>query len=192
MKRVIVLFEDNDIKIVGEKPSETVKKNSATHLQHDFRPTKNKEKGEKLGIAVAEEYIKAGGTSFSDTDSDDSHMLMQRLLLLSFVVTVALEEHCDDDALAGIAQKSFLDPVKERAPELYAYSSDTGAFSFYYLAYRRGGDIVRRVGQTFAMLCSHDGDPIYQELGETIFCWFNAIVAQKVDEFNLQAGNSQS
>ena len=179
------MFEDNDIKIVGEKPSETVKKHSAPKSEQSFKPTARKDEGKLLGQAVAEEFIKAGKTAFCDADGDDSHMIMQRLLLLSFVVSVALEEHCGDDSLAGIAQKSFLDTVKRDAPELYDYSSDTGAFSFYYLAYRRGGDIVRRIGQTFAMLCSHDGDPVYQELGETIFCWFNSTVQKKVEQFNL-------
>ena len=184
-KRVSALFEDKDIKIVGEKPSETVRIHAAQKKEKEFAPTVKKDEGKLLGKTVAAEFIKAGKTAFLETDSDDSHMMMQRLLLLSFVVTVGFETYCHDDSLAGIAQKSILDTVKRDAPELYAYSSDTGAFSFYYLAYRRGGDVVRRIGQTFAMLCSHDGDPIYQELGETIYCWFNSVVEKKVEESGI-------
>ena len=61
-------------------------------------------------------------------------------------------------------------------------SGDTGAFSFYYLAFRRGGEIDRRIGQTFAMLCSHDGDPIFQELGEALYCWFLSVVKTAAKE----------
>ena len=179
------MFEDKDIKIVGEKPSETVKINNAKAAQKEIKLTEKTEEAKQLGRDVAAEFIKAGKNAFAETESDDSHMMMQRLLLLSFVVTVGFETYCKDDAVAGVAQKSFLDAVKRDAPELYSFSSDTGAFSFYYLAYRRGGDYVRRIGQTFAMLCSHDGDPIYQELGETLYCWFSSIVEKKVKESEL-------
>ena len=112
-------------------------------------------------------------------------MLLQRRLLLSFTATVGFEQFCRDDTLAGIAQKSFIDTVKKENDELYRSSSDTGAFSFYYLAYRRGSEIDRRIGQTFAMLCSHDGDPIYQELGEALYCWFLSAVRKAAGELNL-------
>ncbi len=179
------MCEDKDIKIVGERPSETVRQHAAKKAAAVKAAAADSAAGKLLGREIAAEYIKAGKTSFSDTENDDSHMMMQRLLLLSFAVTVGFESFCSDDSVAGIAQKSFLDTLRRDAPELYTYSSDTGAFSFYFLAYRRGTDVVRRIGQTFAMLCSHDGDPIYQELGETIYCWFSSIIEQKVKELKL-------
>ena len=109
-------------------------------------------------------------------DLNDYNMIIQRRLLLSFTATVGFEQYCDNDTVCGIAQKSFLDTLKKNDKELYETSSDTGAFSFYYLAFRRGGEIERRIGQTFAMLCAHDGDPVYQELGEALYCWFLSVV----------------
>ena len=96
--------------------------------------------------------------------------------MLSFAATVGFEQYAIDDTVGGIAQKSFLDALKAEDVRLYETAQDTGAFSFYYLAFRRGGDTVRRIGQTFAMLCMHDGDPIYQELGEALYCWFLSVV----------------
>ena len=110
-------------------------------------------------------------------------MFIQRILLLAFIVTAVLESNVDNEAFAGIAQKSFLDTVKKDYSSIYEYTSDTGAFTFYYLAFRRGIDVERRVGQTFAMLCGHDGDPIYQELGEVLFCWFSSLIKEAVDKF---------
>ena len=46
-------------------------------------------------------------------------------------------------------------------------------------------DIERRMGQTFAMLCSHDGDPIYQELGEALYCWFSSVVKTEAEKLKL-------
>lgn len=175
------LFEDKDIKIAGDRPSESIRRQAQSSTVGTVSSVDHAA-GKKLGHAVAEDFVKAGKSAFAETDAEDSFMTMQRLLLLSFTVTVGLEKFCGNDSVAGIAQKSFLDTLKRDAPELYAYTSDTGAFSFYFLAYRRDTDVVRRIGQTFAMLCSHDGDPIYQELGETIYCWFGSVIEQRVDE----------
>ncbi|MBQ6714549.1 MAG: hypothetical protein IJN15_03260 [Clostridia bacterium] len=172
---------DNDMKIVGDKPSRDVKLNralAAGDLQIDKEQVNM---AKKIGEAVAEEFS-AAVDSYVQGDEKDFELQIQRRLLLSFTATVGFEEYLPD-ALAGMAQKSFLDKLKEISAELYATSSDTGAFSFYYLAYRRGLDIERRIGQTFAMLCSHDGDPIFQELGEALYCWFLSVVKKTVEKY---------
>lgn len=181
--------DDNDIKIAGDKPSRDIKKNRENavlaHLEPNAQDIKN---AKELGRIIAEKFIKdAKEAEASDESSDfsDYEMIIQRRLLLSFTATVGFEEYCADDTLAGIAQKSFIDTVKKTDNELYKSSSDTGAFSFYYVAFRRGSEIDRRMGQTFAMLCAHDGDPIYQELGEALYCWFMSEVKKNAKELSL-------
>ena len=183
------MYSDNDIKIAGDKPSVDIKKNresvSAAAKEHKSEDVKN---AKELGKIIAEKFIKdARDAELSDDSADlsDFEMIIQRRLLLSFTATVGFEEYCGDDALAGVAQKSFIDTVKKTDKELYKSSSDTGAFSFYYVAYRRGSEIERRMGQTFAMLCAHDGDPVYQELGEALYCWFMSAVKKSAKELNL-------
>ena len=183
------MYSDNDIKIAGDKPSVDIKKNresvSAAAKEHKSEDVKN---AKELGKIIAEKFIKdARDAELSDDSSDlsDFEMIIQRRLLLSFTATVGFEEYCGDDALAGVAQKSFIDTVKKTDKELYKSSSDTGAFSCYYVAYRRGSEIERRMGQTFAMLCAHDGDPVYQELGEALYCWFMSAVKKSAKELNL-------
>lgn len=183
------MYSDNDIKIAGDKPSRDIKKNreSASDLPKETNAQDIKN-AKELGRIIAEKFIKdARDAELSDESSDysDFEMIIQRRLLLSFTATVGFEEYCADDALAGIAQKSFIDTVKKTDDGLYKSSSDTGAFSFYYLAYRRGSEIDRRMGQTFAMLCAHDGDPVYQELGEALYCWFMSAVKKTAKELRL-------
>ena len=146
--------------------------------------TKFKKKAEQWGRDVALEFIAdAAENPLSDEMGND--ILIQRRLLISFTATVGFEEFASDDIVCGVAQKSFLDTLKQQDAVLYKTSTDTGAFSFYYLVFRRGFDLERRMGQTFAMLCSHDGDPIYQELGEALYCWFLSVVKKSAQKLEI-------
>lgn len=177
------MFDDSDIKIVGEKPSETVKKHIGDYSD-DLLPKELVERSNTLGKNLAEILLKNTDSVFVD-DITDSQMLIQRRLLLSFTVNAILDEHCINDTVSGIAVKSFLDTLAKLSPQVYESCNDTGAFSFYYLAYRRRTEVERRIGQTFAMLCSHDGDPIYQELGEALYCWFVSVVKGEIEKLQL-------
>lgn len=178
-----LVFNDNDIKIASDKPSRDIKKNNSGVSADAVSQSESYNKARKWGIAVAQEFIN-DANKYPLTEENDYEMTVQRRLLLSFTATVGFAEYAENDDLDGIAQKSFLDTLKCDDLKLYETAQDTGAFSFYYLAFRRGGDIVRRIGQTFAMLCSHDGDPIYQELGEALYCWFLSVVKQAKIEHN--------
>lgn len=172
------LYLDEDIKIAGDKPSRDIKRN----LENDININKEiAEKAREWGKKVAVNFID-DVTAAQGEDKADAQMLIQRRMLLSFTATVGFEQFAGDDSISGIAQKSFIDTVTDADSSLYRGASDTGAYSFYFLAFRRGGEVDRRIGQTFAMLCSHDGDPIYQELGEALYCWFLSVVKETAEE----------
>ncbi len=177
------LFDDKDIKIASDKPSLDIKKNLNSVSQSNVG-TKTHKNAKEWGRAVALEFISDATQNLADRETDFD-MVIQRRLLLSFAATVGFEKFSSDDAVCGIAQKSFIDTLKKENDEIYKTSQDTGAFSFYYLAFRRGGDTERRIGQTFAMLCSHDGDGVYQELGEALYCWFLSVVKNFASKFNI-------
>lgn len=176
---------DEDIKIAGNKPSESVKKNLAASSVESVLSDEEMQKAADFGAIVAEEFCNASASYTDAVEDIDENMAAQRQLLLSFTVTVGFETELKSEAVGGIAQKSFLKKVREISPDLYKYTSDTGAFSFYYLAHRRGGEVDRRMGQTFAMLCAHDGDPIYQELGEVLYCWFSSRIKELASRYGL-------
>lgn len=174
---------DNDIKIAGDKPSKQIENSKIVSNEIAELNKETVLKARKWGKAVALGFIKDAQESLSEGNEEtNGEMLVQRCMLLSFTATVGFEQLSASDTLSGIAQKSFLDTIKAEDSFLYETSRDTGAFSFYYLAFRRGGEIDRRIGQTFAMLCSHDGDPIFQELGEALYCWFLSFVKKSAEE----------
>lgn len=176
---------DKDIKIAGDKPSRDVELNKTKQSDNSQYTTAEIGAAKKMGMLVAKKFIEDAKESEHNDENDNFDMMLQRRLLLSFTATVGFEQFCRDDMLSGVAEKSFLDTIKRTDSELYKTSSDTGAFSFYYLAFRRGGEIDRRIGQTFAMLCSHDGDPIFQELGEALYCWFSSEIRSVAKELKL-------
>lgn len=176
-----MLTDDLDVKIASDKPSQDVRRHKSVN-SHNSSVSPEQIKGAKaIGKTVANSFIADAETEV-DEEFRDYDMILQRRLLLSFTATAGFEQYISDDTLVGIAQKSFLDALNKHSAELYKTSSDTGAFSFYYLAFRRGSEVDRRIGQTFAMLCSHDGDPIFQELGEALYCWFLSVVRKAVAE----------
>ena len=175
------MSNDLDIKIAGDKPSEDVRRNKNLATGDESITPQQIKSAKAVGKMVADSFIADAETPV-DEEFRDFDMILQRRLLLSFTATVGFEQYIENDTLVGIAQKSFLDTLTKHNSELYKTSSDTGAFSFYYLAFRRGSEIDRRIGQTFAMLCSHDGDPIFQELGEALYCWFSSVVRKAVAE----------
>ena len=179
------MFSDNDIKIAGDKPSLDIAKNARTE-KADLGASESQIKAAKAwGKTVALKFIKDITESEIDSGESNLEMLAQRRMLLSFAASIGFETLSESETLGGFAQKSFLDTVQKNSPKQYHSAEDNGAFSFYYLAYRRGNDIERRIGQTFAMLCSHDGDPIYQELGEALYCWFLSVVKKAAEEHKI-------
>lgn len=174
---------DSDIKIAGDKPSEEIKKRRAESGGFENVDKALVSKAKLWGEKVAAKFIEDARESEAD-EAAYYEMLVQRRMLLSFTATVGFDS-IGGETLGGIAQKSFLDTLKQVDTEIHKTSADTGAFSFYYLAFRRGNEIDRRMGQTFAMLCSHDGDPIYQELGEALYCWFYSVVEKAAQEIGL-------
>ena len=179
------MFDDNDIKIAGNRPSDSIKRNNLSAVTSEVLSEATLAAAKKLGAAVAEKFSVASNAYTEAVDDSDADMMTQRMLLLSFTVTAVFESSLLNETVSGVAQKSFLDTVKRDYKDIYQYTSDTGAFTFYYLAYRRGSETERRIGQTFAMLCGHDGDPIYQELGEVLFCWFSSEVKSTAEEYSL-------
>lgn len=174
--------EDFDVKIASDRPSEDINRSDKVYSQKETLSQEQINGAKSVGKAVAESFILDAKNS-ADEEFCDYELLIQRRLLLSFTATVGFEQYIADDTLVGIAQKSFLDSLNSESPDIYKTSSDTGAFSFYYLAFRRGSEVDRRIGQTFAMLCSHDGDPIFQELGEALYCWFSSVVRKAVNKY---------
>lgn len=179
---------DEDIKIAdigNTKP----KKDEQTSVLDEYNRESakgNTEKAKQLGILLAQEVVRnLESFPMDESESGNEWMSVQRGIMMTFAAVVALEENLASTVVHQTAENSFNEELQKLSPDIYRAVGDSGAFSFYYLAYRRGTEVVRRMGQTFAMLCSHDGDPIYQELGEAVYCWFKSCSEAKIKESGI-------
>lgn len=175
---------DEDIKIASlgkDRP----KKNDHEKVMDEYTRESangNIEKARALGAALAKEVVGRLDSFPVDEENDNVNLSVQRGVMMTFAAVVALEENIMSEVVHQTAENSFNAELERLSPDIYKAVADSGAFSFYYLAYRRGTEVVRRMGQTFAMLCSHDGDPVYHELGEAIYCWFKSFAEKKLNE----------
>jgi len=136
----------------------------------------------KLGVALAG-MTKEAERGFELNIKDE--LLLQRRLLLCFAIATALEENSKSTQEARTALNTFYDTIKRNDFEFYEDIGSSGHFTFYYLALRQGGDVVRRIGLTFAMLCGQDGDPVCQELGEALYCQYTNMVKVQIKSLQM-------
>ena len=163
---------EEDVKI-ADFSQKKAKKPQIDHTEyHRESKSGNLEKADALGNKLATALIENIDRFAYAVDADNSEIMMQRGTLLAFAATIGMEENIESSVLLDAAKISFNKTIEKEKNDLYRHIIESGAFSFYYLAYRRGSEVERRIGQTFAMLCSHDGDSVFQELGEALYCWF--------------------
>ncbi len=180
---------DEDIKIASLGNNKPKKDEHSSVLDEYTRETAkgNTDKAKELGKLLAKEVVShIDSFPVDENESGNAGMAVQRGVMMTFAAVVALEENIFSTVVHQTAENSFNSELERLSPDIYNAVSDSGAFSFYYLAYRRGTEVVRRMGQTFAMLCSHDGDPVYQELGEAIYCWFKSFAEKTINKSGLE------
>lgn len=172
---------DEDVKIAGEK---IILQNN-TSAKQENGIVEDVDRAKLTGIRLAEKIVKTAAVPWGEEQNDSFDLQLQRGLLLAFSAVVTVESLAVADRIKDIIKHEFYNELSKLDSGLYKSTTDSGAFSFYYLAYRRGIDIERRIGQTFAMLCTHDGDPIYQELGEALFCSMQSKTTKTITEFGI-------
>lgn len=180
---------DEDIKIAdfSNKNKTDRKASQGVNEEYDRENAKgNTVKAKELGAELARSLVEnLNRFTAGEEESENTEIAVQRGLLMTFAAIVCIENEIKSSVVSQIAENSFNEQLQSMAPQLYAVVGQSGALSFYYLAHRRGGEVDRRIGQTFAMLCSHDGDSVYQELGEAIYCWFYALVVKKIKKSEI-------
>ncbi len=180
-------FDDSDMKIAGSKPSEAV---NASERETDVvyehhRDSGNLAKSRRLGASLAD-YIERFGNVNGDPSTGDIKIELHKRLLAIFAMVVGIESLLPDRVLIRASLNVFYDTLKKEKPQLYDAMSSSGAFTFYYLAYRKGSGSNREgIGSSFAMLCGNDGNQAFIDMGLAVFDEYYSYVEQLIGELNF-------
>ena len=188
-------YDDGDIKIAGEPDRRPVCAEDIGRELEKAQKSGELARARTLGVVMAQTFAGLGQAGAAllpgvcpevkPDAAPEPEILREQRILMVFAVAYGFDKFTRNSLISRTALNVFYDTLKTIDSGLYEDLNSSGAFSFYYLAVRRGGDIERAVGSTFAMLCSRDGDAVLTELGEALFCRFCSVVTEKVELLGL-------
>ena len=184
---------DNDIKIYT-KGADISSANLSTVFEaiNLHRANGNLEKAKLLGqrLSTITPESEKNGLSIDFKNILPQRFLSQDIMyqikvLLIFAAESLLQVEIPVPQLATTAINALYDSLRETSPGFFKNISDGAAFTFYYLAMKKGGNITENIGKAFSMLCSvsknNDG---CIAAGETVW----NIAVDLVEKENKNAG----
>jgi hypothetical protein len=96
-------------------------------------------------------------------------ILYQIRVLLVFACETILQMELPTELLSTTAIASMYDAMEKDMPGFYNNIANGAAFTFYYLAIQKGGDISENIGEAFAMLCAVKNKDSFVLAGKTVW-----------------------
>ena len=170
---------ENDVKIYQSKAQRL---GVRVNLNDDFdnvnrqRANGNLEKAKRLGERLSRLTPSLDGEGLQVNLQDmlpkkylSQDILYQIKVLLVFEAEALLELEIPVPVLATTAINSLHDSLRKSAPGFHKNISDGAAFTFYFLAMKKGGETSQNIGEAFAMLCNVKNKEGYVEAGRCVW-----------------------
>ncbi len=162
------MADDRDIKIYVKKPvSETTEFKCLTEEIQLHIANGNRDKAIALGESMAKVRPEDNVVDLSGFNMTAS-LLYQVRVLMTFVAEYRIQKNLVVEFLADSASSAMYDYLKANESGYYDNISDGGAFTFYLLALKKGGDAAENIGEQFSMLCNISWPEIV-DLGKRVF-----------------------
>ena len=84
------------------------------------------------------------------------------------------------------AISSMYERIRVLSPGFYDNISNGAAFTFYYLAIQKGGDLSSHIGEAFAMLCSVKNKDGFVEAGKTVWNLAVDIISKEIEKADFR------
>lgn len=171
---------DNDIKIYGGENNLSIKDAEkmadAFEMMNIHRTNGNLQKARELGERLAtltpsetNDGIQLNFSELLAVKYRSQDIMYQIKVLLVFLAETILQKEIPETFLATTAINAMHNKLRNESPAFFRNISDGAAFTFYFLALRKGGDIKENMGEAFAMLCSvQKNKEGYIEAGKTV------------------------
>ncbi len=115
-------------------------------------------------------------------------ILFQIRVLMIFAAESLLQLEISVPQLSTTAINAMHDRLRKESPVFYKNISDGAAFTFYYLALKKGRQLESDIGEAFAMLCSVRKDnESFVEAGKTVWKAACAVIEQEIKNAQLSA-----
>lgn len=114
-------------------------------------------------------------------------ILYQIRVLLVFACETLLQMELPTELLSTTAITSMYNAMEKDVPGFYSNIANGAAFTFYYLALQKGGDISENMGDAFAMLCSVKNKDSYVLAGKTVWNIAVDIIEKEIEKAGIEA-----
>ena len=190
-------MSENDVKIYVSKKEMN---KSASEFSGNFdavmrhRANGNIDKARKLGAALATMAPTSGGDDGIFVNLKDhlsqkffvQDILYQIRVLLVFACETILQIELPSELLSTTAISSMYHAIEEGTPGFYSNIANGAAFTFYYLAVQKGGDISENIGEAFAMLCSVKNKESFVLAGKTVWNIAVDIIEKEIEKADIK------
>ncbi len=109
-------------------------------------------------------------------------ILYQIKVLLVFACETLLQIEIPVSVVSTTAITAMYNKIKEDSPGFYSNISNGAAFTFYYLAIQKGGDLSQNIGDAFAMLCSVKNKEGFVNVGKTVWNLAVDVIEKEIDK----------
>ncbi len=189
-------MSENDVKIYVSKKEMN---RSASEFSGNFdavmrhRANGNIDKARRLGAALATMAPTSEGDGIFVNLKDHlspkffvQDILYQIRVLLVFACETILQIELPSELLSTTAISSMYHAIEEDTPGFYSNISNGAAFTFYYLAVQKGGDISENIGEAFAMLCSVKNKESFVLAGKTVWNIAVDIIEKEIEKADIK------
>lgn len=189
-------MSENDVKIYKSK-SELNKNGSDLSSAFDavivHRTNGNLDKARALGETLATITPTGSGDGIIVDLKDHlaqkyfaPDILYQIKVLLVFACETLLQIEVPVSVVSTTAITAMYDRIKTLSPGFYDNISNGAAFTFYYLAIQKGGELSQNIGEAFAMLCGVKNKEGFVNAGKTVWNIAVDIVEKEIEKAGFQ------
>ena len=112
-------------------------------------------------------------------------ILYQIRVLLVFACETLLQMELPTELLSTTAIASMYDAMEKDMPGFYNNIANGAAFTFYYLAIQKDGDISENIGEAFAMLCAVKNKDSFVLAGKTVWNIAVDIIDKEIEKADI-------
>ena len=188
-------MSENDVRIyVSKKEMNKIAGEFAGNFDAVMRHRANGniDKAHKLGatLATIAPTGEGGGIFVNLRDHLSQKFFVQDILyqirvLLVFACETILQMELKSELLSTTAIASMYTALEKDMPGFYSNIANGAAFTFYYLAIQKGGDVSENIGEAFAMLCAVKNKDSYVLAGKTVWNIAVDIIGKEIEKAGI-------